>query len=250
MPLIHAIQRVGSGISIFYYPPPLRGPSKPVPGRARSPRPPLSKFGVCIRSLANDTLRCRVRLAWRRMALARAGASRGKRLTTEVLLKIRRETTTDYVRVLSIVSVMVVMMMMSKWIFQNMFVTSYNIPKTQLRLPNSSWPPAASRWFHALPTQQPYDLPVKERAPMNDSASGGLPGKVCSLPVSLQLVLYHHQRICCCCCTLLYCRRWMVDCVRASGCSTCFVLVVSWTHDHFTALSRPLLLYTSFAVLL
>ena len=52
-----------------------------------------------------------------------------------------------------------------------------NIAKKHLRLPSSTWPPAASRWLHALPTQQPYDLPAKTRAPMNDSASRGLPGK-------------------------------------------------------------------------
>ena len=51
------------------------------------------------------------------------------------------------------------------------------MPQKQLQLPSSTRPPAASRWLHALPTQQPYDLPAKERAPMNDSASGGLPGK-------------------------------------------------------------------------
>ena len=53
----------------------------------------------------------------------------------------------------------------------------YNIPKKQLRLPSSTWPPAASRLLHDLPTQHPYDLPAKVRAPMNDSASGGLPWK-------------------------------------------------------------------------
>ena len=37
----------------------------------------------------------------------------------------------------------------------------YNIPKKHLRLPSSTWPPAASRWLHALPTQQSYDLPAK-----------------------------------------------------------------------------------------
>ena len=51
------------------------------------------------------------------------------------------------------------------------------VPTKQLGLLRSTWPPAASRWLHALPTQQPYDLPAKERAPMNDSASGGLSGK-------------------------------------------------------------------------
>ena len=50
---------------------------------------------------------------------------------------------------------------------------SSNIAKNQLRLPSSTWLPAASWWLHALPTQQPNTLPAKERAPMNDWASGG-----------------------------------------------------------------------------
>ena len=44
--------------------------------------------------------------------------------------------------------------------------------------------------------------------------------------------------------------RWMVECGRGSGCSTCFVFFLLWTHG-FAALSRPLKLpYTSFTVLL
>ena len=62
---------------------------------------------------------------------------------------------------------------MSKWIFENMFVIIYQVPKKHLRLPTSNWPPAASWWLHALPTQQPYDLRAKQRAPMTTSASGG-----------------------------------------------------------------------------
>ena len=53
----------------------------------------------------------------------------------------------------------------------------YNIHKKQLRLPSSTRRQAAPRWLHARPTQQRYDLPAIERAPMNDSASGGPPGK-------------------------------------------------------------------------
>ena len=52
-----------------------------------------------------------------------------------------------------------VMIMMSKWITENIF--DINIPKKHLRLPSSTWPPVASRWLHALPTQQPYHLPAK-----------------------------------------------------------------------------------------
>ena len=63
----------------------------------------------------------------------------------------------------------------------------YNIPKKQLRLPSSTWPPAASRWLHASPTQQPSVAPAKKRSPVTNSASGGLEkvpsrGRVCSLP--------------------------------------------------------------------
>ena len=47
------------------------------------------------------------------------------------------------------------------------------IPKKHLRLPSSTLPSTASGWLHALPTQQPYDLPAKERAPTTTSASGG-----------------------------------------------------------------------------
>ena len=43
----------------------------------------------------------------------------------------------------------------------------------RLRLPTSSWPPAASWWLHAPLTQQPSDEPAKEQAPMTASASGG-----------------------------------------------------------------------------
>ena len=60
----------------------------------------------------------------------------------------------------------------------------YNIPKTQLRLPSSTWAAAASRWLHARPTQQPSVALANERAPMTYSASGGhekAPSRDCSL---------------------------------------------------------------------
>ena len=61
---------------------------------------------------------------------------------------------------------------MSVWIFENVHVRIY--PKTAA----TSEVHLASRVLAvAVPTQQPYDLPAKERAPMNDSANGGLPGK-------------------------------------------------------------------------
>ena len=60
---------------------------------------------------------------------------------------------------------------MSKWIFENV---SYNIPKKQLRRPSATGLPSAPQQCHARPTQQPSEAPAKERAPMTDSASGGL----------------------------------------------------------------------------
>ena len=60
------------------------------------------------------------------------------------------------------------------------------MPKKQLRLPSSTWPPAASRWLHARPARQLSEPTAKERAPMTTSASGGrreaLPGTGRSLP--------------------------------------------------------------------
>ena len=63
---------------------------------------------------------------------------------------------------------------------------SYNVSKQQLRLPTSTWPPAASQWLHSRPTHQTSVAPAKKRAPMTNSASGGrgeaLPGTDRSLP--------------------------------------------------------------------
>ena len=83
------------------------------------------------------------------------------------------------------------------------------MPKKQLRLPSSTWPPAVSGWRHARPTLQPSVIPAKERAPMTGSASGGrgkvLPGTDRSLPGMAEngkkmeiLALYLYQRMCCC----------------------------------------------------
>ena len=61
--------------------------------------------------------------------------------------------------------------MMSKWIFENMPVIKYPKNSCDSRAPLG--PPAASRWFHARPTQQLSHVMAKERAPMTTSASGG-----------------------------------------------------------------------------
>ena len=64
--------------------------------------------------------------------------------------------------------------MMCKWILEKILLkyTQKTVATPELHL--------ASRglvWLHALPTQQPSDLPAKARALMNDKASGGCPGK-------------------------------------------------------------------------
>ena len=84
----------------------------------------------------------------------------------------------------SSVVVVMMMVMMSKWIFE---YTGYNIPKIQLRVPSATRPPSAPRPCPTRPTHQPSVAPGKERAPMTNSASEGLEkapsrGRVCSLP--------------------------------------------------------------------
>ena len=49
---------------------------------------------------------------------------------------------------------------MSKRIFENILTS-----KRQLRLSSSTRSPAASRWRHVPPTQQPYDVPANEPVP-------------------------------------------------------------------------------------
>ena len=48
----------------------------------------------------------------------------------------------------------------------------YNTPQKQPRLPSSTRPPAASRWRHVPPTQQPYDVPANEWVPCPTRRAG------------------------------------------------------------------------------
>ena len=50
----------------------------------------------------------------------------------------------------------------------------FNTPSKQLRLSSSTRPPAASLWRRVPPTQQPYDLPAKERVPCPTRRAGSV----------------------------------------------------------------------------
>ena len=185
----------------------------------------------------------------------------------------------------------VVVVVMSKWIFENIFVI--------ICLKNT----CDSRAPHGLPRPRGGSTPFPHNSPTicrrkngrrwMTPRAGVSRGRVCSLPgvvdnrkymeilVSLQLCIIINASICCCCCTLLYCctiswvvgwcvgrlfgrwvgergrlvgqYTWMVECVRGSGCLTCFVLLFSGPMV-VSPLSLDLYyyycIYTWFAVLL
>ena len=49
-----------------------------------------------------------------------------------------------------------------------------NTPRKQVRPSSSTRPPAASRWRHVPPTQEPYDVPADERVPCPTRRAGSV----------------------------------------------------------------------------
>ena len=161
-----------------------------------------------------------------------------------------------------------VVVVASKWIFENIFVITYLVPKKQLRVPSATRPPSAPRPCHARPTHQPSESPAKELPLMPDSASGGRGeapsrGRVVCSPGWWRLVkqwksqhdtgdkLGTYQRMCCFtyCCIAIARRGWVGWCVRVGrsvgvwvdGRAGSWLWVVDvfcsfvfWTHGAFT----------------